>query len=115
MTSLPITLSGGISAPRKFVGHVKIHKEEKKVRLSTKWKKSLSEGVKKYEIFARNKKIATISAKHHREETIRLHPHRIPDHISKKYRQYLHNKYKIRAVGAQGVVSPFTALKVKRS
>jgi YVTN family beta-propeller protein len=99
--------------PAKFVGKVHLHHKDKKVKLNTKWRKSSSSNVTEYQIFARNKKIATIKAKHNLEKTLTLHPRHFPKSISKKYRLFLHDKYSIRNVDASGNTSLFTALHVR--
>ena len=102
------------SAPPTFTGKSKITSKKHSISLKTKWKASPSSDVLLYEIFARNKKIETISIGHPRHKTIHLHPHYIHHHLSKKYRHYLNSKYQVRAVGPGGVVSPFTPLRVVR-
>ena len=101
------------TAPPQFVGKAKIHAKAKKLFLKTTWQQSPSQDIVRYEIFARRKRIETIVVPGHLKDVIRLHPHHIPHkHLSKKYRLYLSNKYKIRAVNAQGVPSPFTPISV---
>ena len=101
-----------IAPPTHFKGKGKHHTG--KLFLKTSWKKSTAPKVVRYEIFARNTKLKTISAKKSRTATIHLHPHHVPHHLSKDYRLYLHNKYKIRAVDSSGQVSSFTWLHVKK-
>ena len=101
--------SAGPAPPENFRGSVKLA-HEKNIFVKSSWKKSSSSDVVRYEIFRRNKKIKTIAAKKKRRAFIRLHPHHIPHHISKKYRSYLHHKYKIRAVTASGSASTFSFL-----
>jgi hypothetical protein len=103
--------------PTHFQGRVVLHhKHNHKTRradLKTTWRHSESSTVKQYEIFARNKRVSKISVFSNTAKTLRLDPHHFPTHVSKKYRLYLHNKYKIRAVDNDGTVSPFTKLRVK--
>jgi DNA-binding beta-propeller fold protein YncE len=97
----------------KFKGKVHRNRGEKKVFLKTKWSKSQTSGTKKYQIFARDTKIATVRVKHKRHKTIRLHPEHFPHSISKDYRHYLDHKYNVRAVDTSGHVSPPTYVHVK--
>jgi YVTN family beta-propeller protein len=103
----------GPARPTAFVGKAHLHHNKRCVRLKTNWHKSTARHVKKYQIFAHKKKIATIRAKHKLTKTITLHPHRIPKHISEKYRLYLHDKYSVRTVDASGNTSFFTTLHVR--
>jgi PKD repeat protein len=105
------TLSPAPLPPPKFMGKVKKNTDKKKLYVKTKWSPSSSSGVVKYQIFAGGMKIKTISSTHHRKATIHLHPHHFFHHISKEYRHYLNNKYKIRAVSSNATVSSFTHLK----
>jgi PKD repeat protein len=104
-------------APTHFQGRVVLHhKHNHKTRradLKTSWHHSKSTTVKQYEIFARNKRVAKIPVFSNTAKTLRLDPHHFPNHVSKKYRLYLHNNYKIRAVAIDGTASSFTNLKVK--
>ena len=97
--------------PHKFVG--KVHKHDHKLFLKTKWHPSTDKGTKKYEITARNKKEKTIHGRKSDHATIKLHPHHVPHHISKKYRLYLHDKYAIRSVNANGFASQPVSVHVK--
>ena len=97
--------------PGWFTGSVKLRGE--KVFLKTRWEASETSSVVQYEIFARELLVAVVSARDERKAMIRLWPHHIPHHISKDYRLYLHNKYKIRAVDATGAVSSYTQLDVE--
>jgi DNA-binding beta-propeller fold protein YncE len=103
--------------PTHFQGRVVLHhKHNHKTRradLKTTWRNSESTTVKQYEIFARNKRVSKISVFDKPHKTLHLHPHHFPSHVSKKYRLYLHDKYKIRAVDIDGTASPFTKLRVK--
>jgi YVTN family beta-propeller protein len=103
----------GPAQPTKFVGKVHLHHKDKKVKLDTKWRKSSSSNVTEYQIFAHNKKIATIKAKHSLKKVLTLHPRDFPKHISKKYRLFLHDKYSIRAIDAAGNTSLFKTLHVR--
>jgi PKD repeat protein len=105
-----IVLSPAPLPPQKFIGRIKKDHDKKKLYIKAKWLPSPSAGVVRYEIFAGGMKIKTISTTHHRKTTIHLHPHHFFHHVSKKYRLYLHDKYKIRAVGPNGTVSPFIHL-----
>ena len=98
----------------KFKGKVHRDHKHKKVFLKTKWTKSLISNTRKYEIFARNAKIATIKANHKRHATLQLHPHRFPHSIPKDYRHYLDHKYNIRVVDALGHISQPTFIHVKK-
>lgn len=93
-----------------FIGRGK--RTKKKLFLKTKWTKNTSTTIARYEIFARNKRIAKISAKKRAKATIRLHPHHVPHHLSKGYRIYLHNKYQIRAVDTFGTPISYTHIRV---
>jgi YVTN family beta-propeller protein len=97
--------------PHKFVG--KVHKHDHKLFLKTKWHPSTDKGTKKYEITARNRKEKTIHGRKSDHATIKLHPHHVPHHISKKYRLYLHDKYAIRSVNANGFASQPVMVHVK--
>jgi hypothetical protein len=99
-----------VAAPSQFKGKAK-HKK-KKLIVKTKWNKVPAAHIVRYEIFARNKKITTISARKKAEAIIRLYPHHIPHRLSKKYRMYLHHKYKIRAIDSTGAASHFTFLTI---
>ena len=98
------------TAPTHFKGKGKHGK--KKLLLKTKWGRNTSSSISRYEIFARDQRIELISATRKPKSTIHLNPHH-QYHLTKKYRQYLHNKYKIRAVDSFGTPSPFTHIKVK--
>ena len=95
-----------------FKGKVHRNHKEKKVYLKTKWTKRLVPNTRKYEIFARNTKIATIKANHKRHKTLHLHPHHFPHKISKDYRHYLDHKYNIRVVDSLGRISQPTFVHV---
>lgn len=94
-----------------FKGEVTLHHRNKKAVLKTKWE-GPSTGIYKYEIWAHDKKIATISAYKDHHKKILLHPHHFPDHLSKQYRDYLRHKYKIRAFDINGQVGPFRYLEL---
>lgn len=96
----------------KFTGQVRRGHHDKRVFLSTRWSRSLIPHTKKFTIFARNTKVATVKANHKHKKKIRLHPHRVPKSISKQYRRYLGHKYNIRVVDAQGHISQPTFLRV---
>jgi hypothetical protein len=98
----------------KFKGKVHRDHKDKKVFLKTKWTKSLIPNTRKYEIFARDTKIATVKANHKRHKTIQLHPHHFPHKISKDYRHYLDHKYNIRIVDSLGHISQPTFVHVKK-
>lgn len=99
--------------PKKFKGKLFFRRHAKKLRACTKWKKSSSSDVVKYQIYAFHHRIATISATHARKHKIHLHPHGFDDKkISKKYSHYLHKKYRIRAVNSFGIKSTFTPLHI---
>ena len=96
-------------SPTHFRGKGKHHKN--KLCLKTKWRRSTS-NVARYEIFARDQRIGIISASRAPKSTIRLHP-RHQQHLTKTYRGYIHDKYKIRAVDFFGTPSSFIHIKVK--
>jgi hypothetical protein len=96
----------------KFKGKVHRDHKDKKVFLKTKWTKSLIPNARKYEIFARDTKIATVKANHKRHKTLQLHPHHFPHKISKDYRHYLDHKYNIRVVDTLGHISQPTFVHV---
>jgi DNA-binding beta-propeller fold protein YncE len=98
----------------KFKGKVHLHHKKKKVYLKTKWSKSLVANTTKYEIYARNTKIATVKAGQKRHKTLRLHPHHFPNKISKDYRHYLDHKYNIRVVNSLGHISQPTFVHVTK-
>jgi hypothetical protein len=99
------------SQPARFKGKVKRSKH--KLFIKTTWKKSTTNNIARYEIFARHKRIKKISAHEKPQATIHLHPHSLPHHISKKYRHYIHNKYKIRSIDTSGSPSLCTQLKIR--
>lgn len=107
----------GPSAPTNFRGRVVLHHKHshkrKRADLKTSWRHSQSTTVTRYEIFARNKKVSKISVFSRPRKILSLDPRLFPSHVSKKYRLYLHNKYKIRAIDNAGLASPFKKLKVK--
>jgi hypothetical protein len=98
-------------SPVRFKGKVK--RSGHKLFIKTTWKRSTTNTIVRYEIFARHKRIKKISAHKRPRATIHLHPLFVPHHISKKYRHYIHNKYKIRSVDTAGTLSPFTQLQVR--
>lgn len=110
-SSIAAETQGVYSPSSAFIGRGK--RTKKKLFLKTKWTKNTSSTIARYEIFARNKRIAKISTKKKAKITIRLHPHHVPRHLSKGYRIYLHNKYKIRAVDSSGTPSSFTRITVR--
>ena len=93
-----------------FTGKIKKNVRKEKLSIKTKWQASSSSKIRLYQIFAGRKKIKTISAHHPRKARIHLHPRLFPLTISEKYRTYLHNKYKIRALYHGGSYSPFVKL-----
>lgn len=105
VTTLQITIPTPQCGVASFKGKVHRNHKEKKVYLKTKWTKSEAPNAKKYEILERNKKIATIKANHKRHKTIRLHPRRFPNKITKDYDHYLEHKYNIRVITTTGQVS----------
>ena len=98
----------GFSRPSKFLGRVHRSHHGRSV-LTTWWPKKRN--TKEYQLFAHDKKIASIRGSHKCEKKITLHSEDSP--FSRKYRHRLHHKYKIRAVDAYGRASPFTALRIK--
>lgn len=109
-TSQTVTMT---AHPKKFDGKVHRNHKNKKVTLETTWKKSRSLNAVKYQIFARDKKVATIKAKRNLEKTLTLHPRDFPKKIHEDYRRFLHNKYSIRTVDAAGNTSLFKSLHVR--
>jgi hypothetical protein len=99
------------SQPARFRG--KVQRREHKLFIKATWKKSTTNTIARYEIFARHKRIKKISAHKKPQAIIHLHPHSVPHHISKKYRHYLHKKYKIRSIDISGIPSSFTQLKIR--
>ena len=97
---------------RRFKGKIKHYK--KKLLVKTKWNKTVSTNAIGYEIFARNKKIATIPSQDDAQAIIHLHPHHAHHEISKKYRHYLEHKYKTCAIDNDGMKSAFTFLNLPR-
>jgi DNA-binding beta-propeller fold protein YncE len=95
-----------IAPPLTFVGTVEVDDDE--LLLKTRWTASSFEGVKQYEIFKKNKKIATISADDHLQKTIHVHAHH--EENSPLFLESLTHKYRIRAVVNGQVVSPFVYL-----
>ena len=93
--------------PSDFVGAGKLKGD--KVLLKVSWEKSPTVGVVRYEIFSRKKCVKKVSASK-TKSLLYLRPHHIPYHFSKDYKRYLGNKYRIRAVGANGVASGYTKL-----
>ena len=96
--------------PTSFTGIGEVHKG--RLLLKTTWKRSLADNVVRYEILSRDGVIKTIPANEELKATIHLNPSHIPDYLSDDYRQYLHNKYKIRAVDSSGAVSSCTNIDV---
>ena len=94
-------------------GHRSKHHHVHKPFISAKWGISPSQNVQKYQIFARNRKIQTISASSKPRSCIHLHPHHTVHRLSKKYRRYIKNKYMIRSVDGLGQVSNFVHLLVE--
>ena len=85
--------------------------KKKNILLKTSWTKSSTKGVMRYEIFAHDTKIASISAKDSLHKTIRLH--HLPEQISDTALQNIVGpRYRIRAVVDDKVVSPFVSLTV---
>ena len=76
------------------------------------WPLSVDKNTMKYEVFARGTCVTDVSSNTN-SITLRLHPRHFPKRISRKYKQYLHNKYSIRSVNTEGVVSPAVKLDVK--
>jgi YVTN family beta-propeller protein len=110
-----VVVSLEVLAPRKFTGKPKIHKKSKKLDLKTQWKKSLTQNILRYELFAHKHKIASIAATRSLKKKLRLHPQHFPSHhLSKDYRTYLHHKYSIRAIDTNGKASAFTYLYVRQ-
>ena len=99
--------------PPTFTGKIKKNVHKEKLSIQTWWKPSPSSKIRSYQVFARGKKIKTISAHHHKKALIHLSPHSFPSSVSEKYRQYIHNKYKIRSIGKGGTVSGFTPLTIE--
>lgn len=117
-TSSVITIQaagGSLRPPQKF--HGKLHRRDNKHKLKIKltWVASPSANIAYYELYEHNELIKKLSSKTretfkklHRSAQILFHKHKF-----KKYRLFLHNKYKLRAVNSAGLKSPFVHLKVK--
>jgi DNA-binding beta-propeller fold protein YncE len=100
-----------IASPQNFTGTIKMGHGKKNILLKTTWTKSPTKGIKRYEIFAHDKKIASISAKDSLHKTIRLN--NLPEEISNTVLQDIVGpRYRIRAVVDDKVVSPFVSLTV---
>jgi hypothetical protein len=99
------------TSPLGFSGAGRLSK--KGLSLKTRWKKNTNSNIVRYEIFARNKRIGKISANERSRTTLRLHPRHRPRRLSKNYRLFLHNKYRIRTIDATGNASAFTKIDVR--
>jgi DNA-binding beta-propeller fold protein YncE len=100
-----------IASPQNFTGTIKMGHGKKNILLKTTWTKSPTKGIKRYEIFAHDTKIASISAKDSLHKTIRLN--NLPEEISDTVLQDIVGpRYRIRAVVDDKVVSPFVSLTV---
>ena len=97
--------------PSRFWGSGKLEGDD--LLLKTKWKKSQSNDVVRYEICARGKPIKTIPAGERAEAIIHLHARHLHYGFSKDYRRFLHDKYGIRAINSSGVISDITMLDVE--
>ena len=92
----------------------KVYRKKGRVFLKTWWSKSLTPSAKKFQIFARNRRVATIKI-HKRKKTLQLHPRKFPQHIAKKYISYLNRKYYIRVVDSFECSSLPTHICVEKS
>jgi|AMWB02.1.fsa_nt_gi YVTN family beta-propeller protein len=101
-------------APHKFEGKVHQRRRDGQVFMKTTWHPSADKSTKKYKIYARHQKVKVIDDRKSDHATINLYPHHFSHHISKKYRQYLHDKYSIRSVNANGTASHHVPLHVKK-
>ena len=99
--------------PHKFVGEVRLHKHDRKVFMKTKWHPRTDKSTKKYVITARGEEEKVIKGRKSDHATIKLHPRHFPHKVSKKYRQYLHDKYDIQSVNAIGTTSQPVPVHVK--
>jgi hypothetical protein len=112
-TSPPVAAVSIPQRPPLFKGTIK--KRSRKASLLASWRPSPSLNVVKYEIFSLNNYVTSIPAKDVLcfqvpllGENSRKH------HGAKKRLRRLAKAFRIRAVDADGHVSPFTILKVKR-
>ena len=96
----------------QFKGKVRKHHKKKKVSLHTRWSKDTMPHTRKYVFYARDSKITSVSSRHKRQKTLKLHPRHFPHKISKNYRHYLDRKYNIRVVDSSGHVSEPTFVHV---
>jgi YVTN family beta-propeller protein len=111
-----VTLDSIVIAPRDFHGKAKIYKKSKKLFLRTKWEKSTSSNLIRYEIFAHKKRIAIIPVRKPQKKRLHLHPQHFPYHnLSKHYKHYLQSKYTIRAIDSHEKASDFTPLHITKS
>jgi len=94
--------------PRSFSGKITRHNNH--FKLKTTWKKSPSSDVVAYEIYGKKKRIKTLARLNFKKL---LHPRTYYKEHLKKYTHFLHKKYKIRAVSANGLKSTFIHLKIK--
>lgn len=100
-------------APKKFKGKLIHHKPGHKARatLKTRWQASSSSNIARYEIFAYNKRIASIAGRAPLRYKKHLHSNYLwHTHIPKKYLRHINKKYRIRAVNDDGIASTFTKL-----
>jgi YVTN family beta-propeller protein len=88
-------------SPRKCRGKVK-----RNLFLSLKWKKSRSDDVVRYDIFARKRWLASVPATARRTFVKKLHsPYLVNSPLAKKYLRFLRKKYNVRAVASSGLMS----------
>ena len=99
-------------APASLTGKVRLDKKKREVILKMHWPLSADKNTMKYQIFAYGTCIADVPSNTN-IVTLRLHPRHFPKRISKEYKRYLHNKYSLRSVNTEGVVSPAVKLDVK--
>ena len=101
-----------VEKPRAFKG--KIHRHGTEGTLKMKWKQSASPDIASYEIFAYSDCIASIPAGGPFRFKRHLHsPYLLRACLPEKFIHQLENKYRIRAVNANGVVSAIEFLKIK--
>lgn len=101
--------------PSHFKGIIKrhIHSYWRKTTLYMKWKKSPSSNIDHYEILASGRVIASIQASGPLKFHKRLQPYVLDERLSHDYLHYLKDKYRIRAVTSDGLMSSLKKLKIE--
>ena len=105
-----------ISVQAHGVSHFrgKVHRKHHKTLLNTWWFKSHMTHVRKYQIYSGNQRVASVSAHHKHQKTLRLHPQHSDRVFSEKYRHYLDRKYSIRVLDTFGHTSRPTDIHVEK-